>query len=87
MGERWGEDFGSLPIFINNNMKSFKEIIQEAKEIKYSQLSPKDIDKHHARLTPEEQSRFSDMVDPDKSIPVLTQQRNALHQIHSDRKK
>ena len=68
-------------------MKKFKQIIQEAKEINYSQLSTKDIDKHHTKLTPEEQSRFSDMVDPDKSTPVIIQQRNALQQIHSDRKK
>lgn len=72
--------------YINIMMKTFKQIIQEAK-INYSTLSAKDIDKHHAKLTPEEKSRFSEIVDPDKSIPVLTQQRNALQTIHSDREK
>lgn len=68
-------------------MKSFKEILQEAKQINYSSLSIKDIDKHHGQLSPEEKSRFSDMIDPDSSVPVIKQQQNALKQIHGDRKK
>ena len=68
-------------------MKSFKQILEEAKQINYSSLSIKDIDKHHAELSPEEKSRFSDMIDPDSSVPVIKQQQNALKQIHGDRKK
>jgi hypothetical protein len=81
---------GFIPSFsfcINISMKKFKQLLDEAKEIQYSKLSSEQIDKHHTKLTPEEQSRFSDMVDPDKSTPVIIQQRNALQQIHSDRKK
>lgn len=67
-------------------MKKFKQLLDEAsKKINYFKLSSEQIDKHHAKLTPEEQSRFSDMVDPDKSTPVIIQQRNALQQIHADR--
>lgn len=83
-----GESDDTLPfLFINNHMKSFKEILEEAKQINYSSLSMKDIDKHHGQLSPEEKSRFSDMVDPESSVPVITQQRNALKTIHDDRKK
>ena len=68
-------------------MKSFKQILEEAKQINYSSLSIKDIDKYHGELSPEEKSRFSDMIDPDSSVPVIKQQQNALKQIHGDRKK
>lgn len=83
-----GESDDTLPfLFINNHMKSFKQILAEAKQINYSSLSIKDIDKHHGQLSQEEKSRFSDMVDPDSSVPVIKQQQNALKEIHGDRKK
>ena len=68
-------------------MKSFKQILEEAKQINYFSLSIEDIDKHHGELSTEEQSRFSDMVDPDSSVPVIKQQQKALKEIHGDRKK
>ena len=83
-----GESDDTLPfLFINNHMKSFKEILEEAKQINYSSLSIKDIDTHHGQLSSKEKSRFSDMVDPDSSVPVIKQQQKALKEIHGDRKK
>ena len=82
-----------LPVFlfINTVMKSFKRILFEAKkqkqkEIDYSTLSIKQIDDHHSKLTPEEQRRFSDLIDVESSIPVLRQQQLALRTIHGERK-
>jgi len=73
--------------FINTVMKSFKQILSEAKQIDFSKLSMQDIDKHHSKLTPEEQKRFSDLIKDESSVPVLIQQRQALQQIHQERKK
>lgn len=71
--------------FINTVMKSFKEYLSEAKKIEYSRLSIEDIDKHHSKLTPDEQTKFSNMIDSESSVPVLIQQRRALQQIHQER--
>lgn len=68
-------------------MKSFKEILSEAKKIEYSKLSIQDVDKHHSKLTPDEQKRFSDLINDESSVPVLVQQRQALQQIHQERNK
>ena len=80
-----------LPVFlfINTVMKSFKQILFEAKkqkEIDYSRLSIEEINHHHSNLTPEEKRRFSDLIDDESSIPVLRQQQQALKTIHADRK-
>lgn len=68
-------------------MKTFKQILSEAEKrtVEYSKLSSEQIDKLHSQLTPEEQSKFSDLVNPDASIPVLVQQRKAIEQIHRER--
>lgn len=66
-------------------MKSFKQLLFEVKSIDYSNLSSKDIDKHHDELSPEEKTKFSNIIDPESRVPVLVQQRKALQQIHNAR--
>ena len=66
-------------------MKTFKQILSEAKRIDYSRLSIEDIDKHHSELTPDEQQKFSNMINDESSVPVLIQQRQALQRIHQER--
>jgi hypothetical protein len=47
--------------------------------------SPKHIDLHHAKLTPEEQAKFSSMISDTSTTPILIQQREALRTIHGSR--
>ena len=66
--------------------KDIIKMINEAKgKIDYKGLTPKHIDLHHAKLTPEEQAKFSSMISDTSTTPILIQQRQALRTIHGSR--
>lgn len=68
--------------------KDIMKMVNEAKsKIDYKSLKPEHITSHHAELTPEEQAKFSSLINDKSTTPILIQQREALRTIHGSRQK